>query len=200
MIIQMYILYHLNNKSGKNEFYQTFFLFCFVKQKINKTNSISKIFHYFPSLSFSHISQSSNGRSNSGGSSGGDSVSTPGNGFTTRSTRPDTNSTSSDSSFTTERTIVSSVLLNFQFFDLSSQRRTVSDTVFTSDTNLLCSFSPVMNVIFSCVCVCFFFLIDNFLEVTLEKKKKKTPVKIYRFVSKKYYSSNFGKKDIVKTL
>lgn len=36
------------------------------------------------------------------------------------------------------------MLLNFQLLDLSSQRGTVTDTVLTSDTNLLSSFSPIL--------------------------------------------------------
>ena len=93
--------------------------------------------------SFNHFSQSSDGRSDSGGSSSGDSVSTTSDSLLTRRTRPDTSGTSLDGLLTTERTIVSSVLLDFQLLDLSSQRGTVTDTVLTSDTNLLSSFSPI---------------------------------------------------------
>lgn len=95
-------------------------------------------------LSFSHFSQSSDGRSDSGGSSGGDSVSTTSDSLLTRRTSPDTGSTSLDGLLTTERAVVSSVLLNFQLLDLSSQGGTVTDTVLTSDTNLLSSLSPVI--------------------------------------------------------
>ena len=93
--------------------------------------------------SFNHFSQSSDGRSNGGGSSSGDSVSTTSDGLLTTGTSPNTSSTSLDGLLTTEGTIVSSVLLDFQLLDLSSQRGTITDTVLTSDTNLLSSFSPV---------------------------------------------------------
>lgn len=95
------------------------------------------------SLSFDHVSQSSDGRSDSGSGSGRNGVSTTSNGLLTRRTVPDTGSTSFDSLLTTEGTVVSGVLLHFQLLDLSSQRRTVTDTVLTSDTNLLSSLSPV---------------------------------------------------------
>lgn len=95
------------------------------------------------SLSLSHFSQSSDGRSDSGGSSSGNGVSTTSNGLLTGRTSPDTSSTSLDGLLTTERTLVSSVLLNFQLLDLSSQRGTVTDTVLTCDTDLLSSLSPV---------------------------------------------------------
>lgn len=94
-------------------------------------------------LSFDHVSQSSDGGSDGGGGSGGDSVSTTGNSLLTRSTRPDTSGTSLDGLLTTESTVVSRVLLDFQLLDLSSQRRTITNTVLTGNTNLLCSLSPV---------------------------------------------------------
>lgn len=94
-------------------------------------------------LGFGHLSQSSDGRSDSGGGCSGNSVSTTGNGLLTRRTRPDTSSTSLDGLLTTEGAVVSSVLLDFQLLDLSSQRGTVTDTVLTCDTYLLSSLSPV---------------------------------------------------------
>lgn len=38
------------------------------------------------------------------------------------------------------------MLLDFQFLGNSSQRGTVTDTIFTSDTNLLSSFRPIVVV------------------------------------------------------
>lgn len=94
-------------------------------------------------LGFGHFSQSSDGRSDSSGSSGGDSVSTTSNGLLTGSTSPDTSSTSLNGLLTAERAVVSGVLLDFQLLDLSSQGGTVTDTVLTCDTDLLSSLSPV---------------------------------------------------------
>ena len=92
-------------------------------------------------LSLSHVSQTTDGRSDSGSSSGGDSVSTTSNGLVARLTVPDTGSTSLNGSLTTERAIVLGVLLDFQLLGLSSQGRTISDTELTSDTDLLSSLS-----------------------------------------------------------
>lgn len=39
------------------------------------------------------------------------------------------------------------MLLDFQLLDLSSQRRTVTHTVLTGDTNLLCSLSPAVRLV-----------------------------------------------------
>lgn len=99
-------------------------------------------------LSLGHFSQSSDGRSDSGGSSGGHSVSTTSDGLLTGSTSPDTSSTSLNSFLTTEGTVVSGVLLDFQLLDLSSQRGTVTDTVLTCDTDLFSSLSPVCSTQF----------------------------------------------------
>lgn len=97
-------------------------------------------------LSLSHVSQTTDGRSDSGGSSSGDSVSTTGNGLVTGLASPDTSSSSLDGSLTAERAVVLGVLLHLQLLGLSSQRRTVSDTELTCDTDLLSSLSPGMLV------------------------------------------------------
>ena len=55
---------------------------------------------------------------------------------------PNTSGTSLDGSLTAERAVVLGVLLHLQLLGLSSQRRTISDTVLTSDTDLLSSLSP----------------------------------------------------------
>lgn len=94
-------------------------------------------------LSLGHFSQSSDGRSDSGGGSGGNGVSATGNSLLTGSTGPDTGSTSLDGLLTAEGAVVFGVLLDFQLLDLSSQGGTVTDTVLTCDTDLLSSLSPV---------------------------------------------------------
>lgn len=71
--------------------------------------------------SFNHFSQSSDGRSNGGGSSSGDSVSTTSDGLLTTGTSPNTSCTSLNSLLTTEGTVISGMLLNFKLLNLSSQ-------------------------------------------------------------------------------
>lgn len=93
-------------------------------------------------LYLGHVSQTTDGRSDSSGSSSGNSVSTTSNSFTASLTSPDTSSTSLNGSLTTEGAIVLGVLLDFQLLGLSSQRRTVSDTKLTGDSYLLSSLSP----------------------------------------------------------
>ena len=94
-------------------------------------------------LSLSHLSQSSDSRSDGRSSSGGHSVGTTSDSLSAGSASPDTDSTSLDRLLTTEGAVVSSVLLDLKLLNLSSQRRTVSDTVLTGDTNLLSSLGPV---------------------------------------------------------
>lgn len=97
-------------------------------------------------LGLSHVSQTTDGRSDSGSSSSRNSVSTTSNGLLTRLAVPDTSSVSLNRSLTAERTVVLGVLLNFQLLGLSSQGRTVSDTELTSDSDLLSSLSPELLV------------------------------------------------------
>lgn len=96
-----------------------------------------------PCLSLSQLSQTSDGRSDGGSSSGGNGVSTTSNGLVTGVTVPDTGSVSLHRLLTTEGTVVTSVLLNLQFLGLTTQGGTVTDTKFTSDTNFFSSLSPV---------------------------------------------------------
>lgn len=96
-----------------------------------------------PSLGLSHLSQSSDGGSDSSGSSGGDRVSTTGNGLVTGMTVPDTGRFSLDGLLTTERAVVSGVLLDLQLLGLTTKGGTVTDTKLTSDTDLFSSLSPV---------------------------------------------------------
>lgn len=98
-------------------------------------------------LGLSHIPQSSDSRSDSGSSSGRHGVSTTGNGLLTRGTGPHTGSTSPHGLLTAERAVVTGMLLDFQLLDLSSQGRTVTHTVLTSDTDLLCSLSPEKSIL-----------------------------------------------------
>lgn len=116
--------------------------------QLNKPVSRRKIhFCYFACtqtirLGLSELSQSSDGGSDGVGGSSGDGVSATGNGLLAGGTSPDTNGTSSNGGLSAEGAVVSGVLLDFQLLTLSSQRRTVSDTVLTGDSNLLSSLSP----------------------------------------------------------
>lgn len=58
---------------------------------------------------------------------------------------PDASSSSLGGSLAAERAVVLGVLLNLQLLGLSSQRRTVSDTKLTSDTDLLSSLRPAVS-------------------------------------------------------
>lgn len=95
-----------------------------------------------PFLGLSQLSQTSNGRSDSGSSSSGDGVSTTSDGLVTGVTVPDTSSVSLDRLLTAERTVVTGVLLDLHLFGLTTQGGTVTNTELTSDTNLLSSLSP----------------------------------------------------------
>jgi hypothetical protein len=106
-----------------------------------------------PHLSLSHLSQSSDGRSNGGSSSSGNSVSTTSDGLVTRVTVPDTSSVSLHRLLTTERTVVTSVLLDLQFLGLTTKGGTVTNTKLTSDTDLFSSLSPGKRLLVRCVLV-----------------------------------------------
>ena len=93
-------------------------------------------------LSLNQLSQTSDGRSDGGSSSSRDGVRTTGDGLVASLAFPDTSSLSLNGLLSAERTVVSRVLLNLKLLTLSSQRRTVSDTVFTGDSNLFSSFRP----------------------------------------------------------
>lgn len=93
-------------------------------------------------LSLSHVSQTTNGRSDGGSGSSGNGVSTTGNSLAAGLAVPDTSSVSLHSSLTAERAVVLGVLLDLHLLGLSSQGRTISDTELTGDSDLLCSLSP----------------------------------------------------------
>lgn len=93
-------------------------------------------------LSLSHVSQTTNGRSDGGSGSSGNGVSTTGNSLAAGLAVPDTSSVSLHGSLTAERAVVLSVLLDLHLLGLSSQGRTISDTELTGDSDLLCSLSP----------------------------------------------------------
>lgn len=58
-------------------------------------------------------------------------------------TVPDTGRFSLDGLLTTERAVVSGVLLDLQLLGLTTKGGTVTDTKLTSDTDLFSSLSPV---------------------------------------------------------
>lgn len=93
-------------------------------------------------LGLGQVSQTTDGRSDGGGSGSGHSVSATGNGLAAGLAVPDTSSGSSGGSLTAERTVVLGVLLHLQLLGLSSQGRTVSHTELTGDADLLSSLSP----------------------------------------------------------
>lgn len=95
-------------------------------------------------LSLSQLSQTSDSGSDRSSSSCRNSVCTTSNDLLTGATLPDTGSLSLDSLLTAEGAVVSRMLLNFELLALSSQRRTVSDTVFTSDSDFLSSLRPIL--------------------------------------------------------
>lgn len=97
-------------------------------------------------LGLGQVSQTTDGRSDGGGSGSGHSVSATGNGLAASLAVPDTSSGSSGGSLTAERTVVLGVLLHLQLLGLSSQGRTVSHTELTGDADLLSSLSPVLLV------------------------------------------------------
>lgn len=94
-------------------------------------------------LGLGQLSQTTDGRSDSGSGGSGNGVSTASNSLLARLTVPDAGGVSLHGSLTAERAVVLGVLLHLHLFGLSSQRRTVSDTELTGDTNLLSSLSPV---------------------------------------------------------
>lgn len=93
-------------------------------------------------LSLNQLSQTSDGRSDCGSSSSRDGISTTSDGLVASLALPDTSSLSLNGLLSAERAVVSSMLLDLELLTLSSQRRTVSNTVFTGDSNLFSSLRP----------------------------------------------------------
>lgn len=90
-------------------------------------------------LNFSNLPQSPNGRSDGSGRRGTEGVGTTGVRLVAGFASPDTNVGSLDGDLATVRARVSSVLGDFHLLDGLPEGGTVTGTVFTGDTDLLCS-------------------------------------------------------------
>lgn len=92
-------------------------------------------------LRISELTQTTDSRSGSDSSGGRHGVSTTSNSLTAGRAVPDTSSYTTDVLLTTERILVSSVGKLLNFSSLTTERGTVTDTVTTRDSNLLCTTS-----------------------------------------------------------